>query len=282
MRSARLRPTGPLYTCARIVAGRDTRRMLSGYVFADRPRPPRPPRAPGPRSIAAASAGCRGVARSPAAPQRARCALRRLTARHACSRRTPGVRRRLGGGRLHRRGARPRGRRWSSGAVGVRSPTPRQPTSPSASRASAAAGDDQAGSRASGACAGAGVRPGEAARGRGSARRTGVPPARAPRRRGPARSRLGASRSERLERGRIDVSVRRAVPSRAVLVDDVHTTGATLDACARALRGAGAAEVVALTWGAASRSDPCPRLQVVRSDPVDESRTISLRREANA
>jgi predicted amidophosphoribosyltransferase len=33
-----------------------------------------------------------------------------------------------------------------------------------------------------------------------------------------------------------------------VLVDDVHTTGATLDACARALRGAGSSTVVAVTY----------------------------------
>jgi predicted amidophosphoribosyltransferase len=38
------------------------------------------------------------------------------------------------------------------------------------------------------------------------------------------------------------------VPDVAILVDDVHTTGATLDACARALRGAGAREVRAITY----------------------------------
>lgn len=41
---------------------------------------------------------------------------------------------------------------------------------------------------------------------------------------------------------------------RVLLVDDVMTTGATLDACARALRGAGAKEVCGLTIARASRN----------------------------
>ena len=43
------------------------------------------------------------------------------------------------------------------------------------------------------------------------------------------------------------------VPASVALVDDVYTTGATLDACARALRAAGAAVVEGFTLARAVR-----------------------------
>lgn len=45
---------------------------------------------------------------------------------------------------------------------------------------------------------------------------------------------------------------------RVILVDDVFTTGATLDACSRALKGAGAARVVGLTVARALPITPAP------------------------
>jgi ComF family protein len=82
-------------------------------------------------------------------------------------------------------------------------------------------------------------------------RRTGLPVAPCLVRRGAASRQLGASRRERLQAGRIDLAVQGPPPARAVLVDDVHTTGATLAACALALRGAGSTEVWAVTYARA-------------------------------
>jgi predicted amidophosphoribosyltransferase len=65
---------------------------------------------------------------------------------------------------------------------------------------------------------------------------------------------VGLARRERLINVRGSVRAGRSPPrGKLVLVDDVYTTGATLDACARALRSAGGEEVVSITFARALR-----------------------------